>query len=144
MNLMKIAHVPPVAVGLDASVASAVRAMVDNSVGAVAVVERGLLRGIFSERDLLRKVVFLGLDPNRTPVAKVMTSEVESISPSTPPDDALEIMIERHFRHLPIVDGGGQVLGIVSIRNILQNRVEELEDSINSLTSYYSADGAGG
>jgi CBS domain-containing protein len=144
MNLMKIAHVPPVAVNMSASVKEAVRAMVDNSVGAVAVVEGGLLRGIFSERDLLRKVVYQGLPADRTPVAEVMTTEVESIPPEMPAEEAFGIMVARHFRHLPIVDGGGKVLGILSIRNILQNKVEELEDSINSLTSYYSADGAGG
>src|SRR5262245_24602332 len=130
MNLMKIAHVPPVAVELNASVKTAVQAMVDNAVGAVAVVDRGLIKGIFSERDVIKKVIYHGLHPERTTVAEVMTSEVESIAPDTPADEALQTMVHRHFRHLPIVDESGRVLGILSIRNILQNRVEELEDSI--------------
>lgn len=144
MNLMKIAHVPPVVVDLKTSVKTAVQAMVDNAVGAVAVVDGGVLKGIFSERDVIKKVIYYNLQPETTGVAEVMTSLVESISPDTPTDEALQTMIHRHFRHLPIVDEAGRVLGILSIRNILQNRVEELEDSINSITSYYSADGAGG
>jgi CBS domain-containing protein len=144
MNLMRIAHVPPVTVDVGATVSDAVRAMVSNSVGAVAVTHNDMLRGIFSERDVLNKVIYYQLDPQQTRIADVMTAQVESISSDTSPDDALGIMIARHFRHLPIVDQSGKVLGVLSIRNILQNRVEELEDSINSLTAYYSADGAGG
>jgi len=144
MNLMRIAHVPAVSVDISATVADAVRTMVDNGVGAVAVIENGRLRGIFSERDVIKKVVYYGRLARETRVAEVMTAEVESISPDTDPDEALQTMIVRHFRHLPVVDGAGLVLGVLSIRNILQNRVEELEDSINSITAYYSADGAGG
>jgi len=145
MNLMKIAHVPPVVVGLDAMVSDAVHLMVENAVGAVAVVDsQGLLKGIFSERDVLRKVVHYNMRPEMTRVAEVMTGSVESIDADTAPEDALRTMVDRHFRHLPIVDGRGHVQGILSIRNILQNRVEELEDSISSITSYYAADGPGG
>jgi CBS domain-containing protein len=113
-------------------------------VGAVAVVEGGVLRGIFSERDVIKKVVYTGGAPEQTSVAAVMTTEVESIAADTPAPEALQLMVDGHFRHLPIVDSEGKVLGILSIRNFLQNRVEELEDSINSITSYYGADGSGG
>ena len=144
MNLMRIAHVPPAAVELSGSVADAVRAMVDNGVGAVAVVDLGILKGIFSERDLMKKVIYRSLSPDKTPIAEVMTVEVESIRAEMQPADALRLMLERHFRHLPIVDEHGKVQGIVSIRNLLEHMVEELEDSVNSLTSYFAADGPGG
>jgi len=144
MNLMKIAHVPPVSVDLTASVADAVKAMVNNSVGAVAVVDQGTLRGIFSERDVMKKVIYHNLPPENTPVVEVMTAEVESVRAEMQPAEALRLMVDRHFRHLPIVDNEGKVLGILSIRNLLQNLVEELEDSVNSLTSYFGADGPGG
>ena len=144
MDLMKIAHVPPVVVDLTASVSDAVKAMVDNSVGAVAVVNQGILKGIFSERDVMKKVIYHHLPPEKTPVADVMTLEVESIQADMLPAEALRLMVDRHFRHLPIVDSEGKVQGILSIRNLLQNLVEELEDSVNSLTSYYGADGPGG
>ncbi len=144
MNLMRIAHVPPAAVELSGSVADAVRAMVDNGVGAVAVVDLGILKGIFSERDLMKKVIYRNLSPDKTPVAEVMTVEVESSKAEMLPADALRLMLERHFRHLPIVDESGKVQGILSIRNLLEHMVEELEDSVNSLTSYFAADGPGG
>jgi|SRR5688572_8445103 len=144
MNLVKIAHVPPVAVGHNAMVADAVKAMVENSVGAVAIVENGEIRGIFSERDVMKKVIYRSLAPDRTPVSEVMTTEVESIRSDMSPTEALRLMIDRHIRHLPIVDEQGKVLGILSIRNLLQNLVEELEDSVNTITSYFSADGSGG
>jgi len=144
MNLMRVAHVPPAAVELSASVADGVKAMVDNGVGAVAVVDLGILKGIFSERDLMKKVIYRNLSPDKTPVAEVMTVEVESIKAEMLPADALRLMLERHFRHLPIVDESGKVQGILSIRNLLEHMVEELEDSVNSLTSYFAADGPGG
>ena len=144
MNLMRVAHVPPAAVELSASVADGVKAMVDNGVGAVAVVDLGILKGIFSERDLMKKVIYRSLSPDKTPIAEVMTVEVESIRAEMQPADALRLMMERHFRHLPIVDEHGKVQGIVSIRNLLEHMVEELEDSVNSLTSYFAADGPGG
>ncbi len=144
MNLMRVAHVPPAAVELSASVADGVKAMVDNGVGAVAVVDLGILKGIFSERDLMKKVIYRSLSPDKTPIAEVMTVEVESIRAEMQPADALRLMLERHFRHLPIVDEHGKVQGIVSIRNLLEHMVEELEDSVNSLTSYFAADGPGG
>lgn len=144
MNLMKIAHVPPVVVDRSASVAEAVKAMVDNGVGAVGVVHEGILKGIFSERDVMKKVIYNRLDVDRTQVAEVMTKEVELVQPDAAATDALRIMVERHFRHLPIVDADGRVQGILSVRNLLQHLVEELEDSVNSLTSYFGADGPGG
>ena len=144
MNLMKIAHVPPVTVTLKATVLDAVKAMVDNSVGAVAVVQDGVLQGIFSERDVMTKVIASGHHPEQTPVSDVMTREVEAIDQEMPATEALKLMVGRHFRHLPIVDKSGRVLGVLSIRNLLQNLVEELEDSVNSLASYFSADGPGG
>lgn len=144
MNLMKIARVPPVMVGPNASVTEAVNAMVDNSVGAVAVIEGGILKGIFSERDVVKKVLYQRLLPENTRVADVMTWEVECIPAEMPAGDALRLMIDRHVRHLPIVDGKGTVLGVLYIRNLLQNLVEELEDRINSISSYYEADGPGG
>jgi len=78
------------------------------------------------------------------PVAEVMTTDVESIDRETHPSDALRLMLDRHFRHLPIVDKEGRLLGILSIRNLLQQLVENLEDSLKTLNSYYSADGPGG
>ena len=124
MGLMKLAHLPPVVVESSTSVLEAIRIMVDNSVGAVAVVNEGKLRGIFSERDVMKKVIYHNLPPESTPVAEVMTKEVESIRQATEPADALRLMINRHVRHLPIVDADGNVMGILSIRDLLQGIVD--------------------
>ena len=144
MNLVKIAHVPPVAVGHKAMVADAVKAMVENGVGAVAIVEEGEIKGIFSERDVMKKVIYQSLAPDRTLVSDVMTKDVESIRSDISSAEALRLMMDRHIRHLPIVDEQGKILGILSIRNLLHSLVEELEDSVNTITSYFNADGGGG
>jgi len=144
MSLMDIAHVPPIVVDFSASVSEAIRTMVDHNVGAVAVVTEGKIRGIFSERDVIKKVIYHRLPLETTPVAEVMTKEVELIHEKTLPAEALRLMIGKHFRHLPIVDGEGKVLGVLSIRNLLQRLVEDLQKSVNSLTSYYSASGLEG
>ena len=141
MTLMDIAHVPPIVVDFSASVSEAIRTMVDCNVGAVAVVTDGKIRGIFSERDVIKKVIYHHLPLESTPVAEVMTKEVELIHEKTLPAEALRLMIGKHFRHLPIVDGEGKVLGVLSIRNLLQRLVEDLQKSVNSLTSYYTTSG---
>jgi CBS domain-containing protein len=121
MKLMKIAHVPPVIVGFSATVLDAIRAMVDNNVGAVVVAAEGKIRGILAERDILRKVIYHNLPPDMTPVAEVMTKEVESVGGDATPSEALRLMLSRQIRHLPIVDGEGNVMGILSILSLLQN-----------------------
>ncbi len=132
MNLMEIAHVPPVVVDISATVSEAIRIMVDNNVGAVAVVTGDKVRGIFSERDVMKKVIYHNLPPATTPVAEVMTKEVELIGPTTAPADALRLMLEKRFRHLPIVDGEGRVLGVLSIRDLFQKLAEEFQAGTDS------------
>jgi CBS domain-containing protein len=121
MKLMKIAHVPPVIVDFSATALDAIRAMVDNNVGAVVVAAEGKIRGILAERDILRKVIYHNLPPDMTPVAEVMTKEVESVGGDATPSEALRLMLSRQIRHLPIVDGEGNVMGILSILSLLQN-----------------------
>ncbi len=135
MSLMEIAHVPPIVVDISATVSEAIRIMVDNNVGAVAVVIEDKVRGIFSERDVMKKVIYHNLPPATTPVAEVMTKEVELIGPATSPTEALRLMLEKRFRHLPIVDGEGRVLGVISIRDLFQKLVEEFQSSTDSSLS---------
>jgi CBS domain-containing protein len=95
--------------------------MVNHDVGAMAVAAEGKIRGIVSERDIIRKVTYHNLPPDMTPVAEVMTKEVESVRNDSAPQEALQLMLMHHIRHLPIVDDDGNVLGILSIRDLLQN-----------------------
>jgi len=71
--------------------------------------------GIFTERDVLRKLALSKLDPERTPVRDLMTTPVEMATQVTGAGEAMATMVERHFRHLPVVDGDGKLLGILSI-----------------------------
>src|ERR1019366_4747755 len=114
------------AVGLEATVADAIHKMLDHHVGAVAVVDSEYrVAGIFTERDVLRKMALSGANPQTTPVRELMTTPVEMATRRTGPGEALTTMLERHFRHLPVAEDNGKLLGILSIRNLLEWRVEE-------------------
>jgi len=108
------------------------------------VVDDGRLEGIFSERDVMLRVVMEHRDPRQTEVEEVMTSPVHSISQRTTGDEALKIMLQEHIRHLPVVDDRGRAEGIVGMRNLLEEKVRELHQQLDSLESYITADGIGG
>ncbi len=142
--LLKLADSPATSVASATSVADAVRSMIDARVGAVAVIDDDKLKGIFTERDLMTRVVGEARDPSATTIADVMVSDPVSVTPETKRSDALDLMVEKHFRHLPIVDVDGRLLGMLSIRNLLSHQVERLSDSVTSLEQYLAADGPGG
>jgi len=144
MGLLKIAQVPPPAVGPGASVLEAVEVMAEHGVGAVGVVEEGLLRGIFTERDVMLRVVLKERDPKLTTVRDVMTAPVQTIYDDTSEEEALVHMLERHVRHFPIVAKDGSLKAMLSIRNVLEHRVDELARELHSLDQYLSNDGPGG
>jgi len=144
MSLLKIASVPPAVVSPSSNVLEAVEVMAENGVGAVAVVDEGKLCGIFTERDVMLRVVLRRRPPKETRVGEVMTSPAETITAETAEEDALVHMVERHVRHLPIVDALGGLAGMLSIRNLLEHRVDELARELHSLDQYLSNDGPGG
>lgn len=144
MGLLRIAHVPPPLVEPDVSVMDAVRVMAEDRVGAVAVVEKGVLRGIFTERDLMLRVVRQERDPATTRVRDVMTAEVKTINESFTAEEASSVMLLGHLRHLPILNGEGKVLGLLSMRALLENRLEDLSQEVSSLEQYMANDGPGG
>src|SRR5215510_12233264 len=127
-----------------ASVMEAVEVMAAARVGSVLIVDDGRLAGIFSERDVMLRVVLEHRDPSKTRVEEVMTSPVISIPTKSTGDDALKIMVDEHIRHLPIVDERGRAQAIVSMRSLLQEKVSELHQQLDSLESYITADGIGG
>ncbi len=127
MSLLQWCDEGPATVPVEATVADAIRTMIDKSVGAVAVIdEQGVVAGMFTERDVLSRFALSGRDPKSTPVREMMSSIVEMATEATSPSEAMQVMIERHYRHMPIVDERGKVLGICSIRNILQARIDDL------------------
>src|SRR5262245_3983142 len=133
-----------VTVSRTATVMEAVELMAAARVGSVLVVDNDRLEGIFSERDVMLRVVMEHRDPRQTEVEEVMTSPVHSISTRTTGDQALKIMLQEHIRHLPVVDDKGRAQAIVSMRNLLEEKVEELHQQLDSLESYITADGIGG
>ncbi len=144
MSLLKIASVPPAAVAPSATVLEAVEMMAEHAVGAVAVVDEGQLVGIFTERDVMLRVVLRHRHPKDTRVGDVMTSPAETITDESHEEEALVHMVERHVRHLPIVTAKGHLSGMLSIRNLLEHRVDELARELHSLDQYLSNDGPGG
>ena|SRR5438093_462255 len=144
MGLLRITRMPLVTVSVGASVMDAVRTMHEGHIGAVAVVDNDRLAGIFSERDLMYRVVLDRKDLDRTRVGDVMTSPVTTIERSMTADDALRVMDEKQIRHLPVVNADGRLAGMLSVRSLLHEKVQELTDQLDSLEAYFSADGAGG
>jgi len=133
-----------VTVSRTATVQDAIQAMAGAKVGSVAVVDGNVLEGIFSERDVMLRVVAEGRDPKTTTVEEVMTSPVQTIQKRTTGEQALRIMVQNHIRHLPVVDEAGRVQAMVSMRSLLEERIQELHQQLDSLESYITADGIGG
>jgi len=126
------------------TVREAIETMAAAQVGSVVIVEDGRLEGIFSERDVMLRVVLEGRDPRLTAVEEVMTSPVQTIGVRTTGDEALRIMLQEHIRHLPLVDDRGRAQAVVSMRTLLQEKVNELNQQLDSLEAYMTADGIGG
>jgi CBS domain-containing protein len=125
-----------VSVGPSATVLEAARLMNDRSVGGLLVVdEAGALLGIFTERDILRRVVAVGRPPETTRIADVFTPDVVTTTPDTTIDECGAIMSSRRVRHLPVVDTNG-LHGVVTIGDLLAHRVSEHETTIQHLNSY--------
>lgn len=110
-----------------ATVRAAAQAMRDRRVGAVLVGENRALEGIFTERDMVNRVVAEGRDPDRTTLADVMTANPDTIAPHATAIDALRRMQDGGFRHLPVVDRG-RLVGIVSRRDFFGMEKARLDD----------------
>lgn len=127
-----------------ATVMDAVEVMGAAQIGSVLIEADGRVAGIFSERDVMLRVVLEQRDPRTTLVEEVMTTPVRVISIKTTGDEALKIMVQEHIRHLPVVDEKGRAQAIVSMRRLLQEQISELHQQLDALESYISADGIGG
>ncbi len=124
-------------VSTQASAHDAVAIMAAHRIGCVCVLEGEQLVGIFTERDVLTRVVAAGLDSRETPVARVMTPRPFTVEPSLPLDRAMSLISEKRMRHLPVVDGG-RLVGLISIGDVNKWVVERLQREADSLRSYIS------
>jgi CBS domain-containing protein len=119
----------------DATVKDAVQVMTDNNVGIVLVLEGDRLVGVFSERDVVRRVVDRGLDPDRTPVGDVMTSQIVVGDPDEDYQSAIRKMDQANIRHLLVVKGP-EMLSMISIRDLIRVDMHDKSEEIRYLREY--------
>jgi CBS domain-containing protein len=122
-------------VGPQTAVREAAGMMDERGVGSVLVMDGGKLAGIFTERDLMRRVVAHDLSPANTPVRDVMTTELVTCTPSATVADCEAMMSERHIRHLPVSDEG-KILGVITTGDLLAHEIHEKEAKIRHLESF--------
>jgi CBS domain-containing protein len=127
---------PAVATSPASSVLEATRLMNDERIGALLVTHAGRLVGMFTERDVLRRVVADMRRPEETIVAEVMTEEVLCCGPDTPIEEVAEQMRLRRVRHLPVVDAEGEVVGLVSIGDINALRFNSCATALHQVEDY--------
>lgn len=118
----------PLVADPEISVRKAAELMTQRDVGALLLIRDNKLVGIFSERDILKKIVAVGLDPQTTPVSQVMVTHVQTISANRHLAEALHMMHEGRFRHVPVVDQRGYPIGVVSSRDALSGDLAEFEE----------------
>jgi len=111
------------------------RLMVEHNIGAVPVLQDGQLAGIFTERDLMSRVVASGKDPARTPVSQVMTDDPLTVAPNDPLETCMTLMKRHGFRHVPVC-AGRELRGIVSLRDILLHDLDEKDDEVRMMRAY--------
>ena len=123
----------------DATITAVLDVMTRSNIGSVVVANGSRLMGVFSERDYVRKVKPHGDVRAETPVEKLMTSNVLTVSPTQTVEDCMNLMTDNRVRHLPVVDGG-RLVGIISIGDVVKAVIAEQEHTIKQLSSYISGD----
>ena len=119
----------------DAPVFEALRLMAEREIGALPVIEDGKLSGIISERDYARKVVLQGKFSKDTPVMEIMSSAVIYVKPMNTAEECMALMTNKHVRHLPVYEGEN-LLGIISIGDVVKAAIEDREFVIDQLMHY--------
>jgi CBS domain-containing protein len=119
-----------------ATVLQAALLMNEHKVGSLVVSDGGTIAGMFTERDVLRRVVGEHRDPATTTVEEVMTTEVVCCTPATTVDEARGAMKNRRIRHLPVVDADGRLIGLISIGDLNAHQASNQEQTIYLLHEY--------
>ncbi len=138
-QILSAKHKPLSFVSPGDTVLSAARLMCERDIGAVMIIENNKLVGMFTERDCLQKVTSRGLDPKTVLVRDVMTKRVRYVTPDMGVTQCLALMTERFFRHLPVLDDKMQIIGIVSIGDLVKAKMNEQEFEIEQLEHYINA-----
>ncbi len=125
-------HVAP-----EVMVFDGLKLLASHGVGAMVVLEQGALVGIFSERDYTRKVALQGKNSKETPISEIMTRHVISVPPHAGTHVCMSLMSTNKIRHLPVVEGS-KVIGLISIRDIMDDIIADHEQTITHLQTYIS------
>jgi len=131
----KSQHQTVYTIGPDDSVLDALKMLADKNVGALPVVEGDQVVGIVSERDYARKLVLKGRSSAATPVREIMSAPVVTVEPKQKLDFCMNLMTDRHLRHLPVVDNG-KLLGLLSIGDLVKETITEQASLIQQLEQY--------
>lgn len=126
-----------------AMVSEAVRLMGDHNVGIVIVLDGSRLAGVFSERDVVRRVLYQGLDPVRTPLGEVMTGCVITADAEMDYESAMRAMDEAGIRHLLVTSGSG-MLSMISVRDLMRTTIHDRDEEVQHLREYLYQVPAGG
>ncbi|WP_158044042.1 CBS domain-containing protein [Skermanella pratensis] len=130
-----------VSVAPERTIGEAANLLTENRIGAVLVLDGNEgIRGIISERDIIRSLTRFGSDALNRRVEEVMTRDVQQCSPSDTIAEIMTIMTKRRFRHLPVVDGG-KLLGMISIGDVVKQRLDETELEVETLRGYVTGQG---
>ena len=124
-----------ISISPEASVLDALKLMAKENIGAVVVLQGENLSGILSERDYARKVVLEGKASVSTKVSDIMTTKVFTVEESQKVDDCMNLMTEKHIRHLPVTSGG-KVIGLISIGDVLKQVMQQQKELIEQLEAY--------
>ena len=123
------------AVAPDASVYDALKLMADKNTGVVLVIQDDKLVGILSERDYARRVILKGKLPQDTPVWEIMTEKVLCVRPDETVEECMALMTDKRVRHLPVLEGD-QLIGVISIGDVVKAIISEREFMIGQLENY--------
>ena len=130
----KLATIAP-----DQTIYEALKVMAEHDVGALLVMEGRYLRGVFAERDNARKVILRGKSSIDTKVSDIMSGRVAYVTLDRTVEECLAIMTEKHFRHLPVLSDSHNVVGIISIGDLIKEVISQQQFIIKQLESYISS-----
>ena len=126
------------AIGPDATVLDALKVMAEHEIGALLVMQGDRVLGVMSERDYARKVALLGRASRDTPVSQIMSSPPVTVTPADTIDGCMRLVTDKRIRHLPVIDADKNVLGILSIGDVVKEIASQQKFIINQLETYIS------
>ena len=133
-SILKIKGKEVFSISQDATILDALKLMADKDVGAVLVMEGEKLLGIFTERDYARRISLKG-NNDSTPIKEIMTKQVYCVTPEQTAEACMAQMVDKHFRHLPVIKDG-KVVGVISINDVVKTVVSNKEALIAGLENY--------